>query len=193
VKGPFENNKIYAIAATSKGGVSGGVLPAVFAYDTRYDEGRFFTIGRDEAEASGDDVFNANLVGELMLDSAEDAGYRVPERQVLSLWSRREEALREFTARSERGKAASQTKKALKAQREQERWNELQAAPSSAEARIEAHSRVLSIGRIIRGEKDVVLFSLRLKPEEFRDKIAPVLGIDAALVDEWLIESKKDD
>jgi hypothetical protein len=191
MKGPFENNKVYAIAGHGKAGIAGGVIPAVYAHDAEYSENRFFTVGRDEADeaADRDDVFSANTVGELILDSSQDAGYRVPDRQVLSLWSQRDEALAKFTERSERGKAAVQTAKTRKAAELAERLRaDREAQEASAEGRIEALPGIMRINRIIRPERDKVFITLHMSPERFK-KFARHVSIPDELVEEWLTES----
>jgi hypothetical protein len=191
MKGPFEYNKVYAIAAVGKAGIAGGVLPAVYAHDVEYSEGRFFTIGQDQAAEAADreDVFDPNLVGQLMLDSTEDPGYRVPDRQVLSLWSQREEALARFKARSERGKAAAQTAKDNKRTAAEEAARAfLEEHKATAAGRIEDLPGIMSINRIIRPERDRVFITLYMSPERFK-KLAESIKIPAELVEEWLVES----
>lgn len=195
MKGPFEYNKVYAIAAVGKAGFAGGIIPAVYAYDTRTDEGRFFTVGRDEAAEAErrEDVYTTEVVGELMLDSAEEAGYRVPERQVLSLWSQRDEAVEKFKARSERGKVALANKKKRLAEERAARARAADEAHAlSAEGRIEALPGIRSIYRVIRGDSDTVLLTLRLTPKRL-EQMAVALGIDEGLLAEWLVESASED
>lgn len=193
MKGPYENNKVYAIAGDGRQGVLGGVIPAVYAYDTRTDENRFFTIGQDQAAeaANRDDVLSEDTVGELMLDSGEDAGWRVPERQVLSTWSVRDEALETHRVRSERAKAAIQLAKDRKrAAAEARLRNEQQAHEDSAEGRIGNLPGIMSVHRIMRGEKDKVFITLHMSPERFK-KLAQHIKIPVELVEEFLAESKQ--
>jgi len=151
MKGPYANGKVYAIAAVGRGGFDSGVLPAVYAHDSEYSEGRFFTIGQDQAAEAADraDVLDTEIVGELILDSSVDPGYAVPDRQVLSLWSQREEALVTFKARSERGKAASQSRKDRVAAETAAKWQAIEAARAgTAEGQIEALPGIMSINRV---------------------------------------------
>lgn len=189
MKGPFQNNRVYAIASTAKYGVAGGVLPAVYAFDRRTATPMFFTIGEDEIEDG--DVYETRLDQDLRMDSGVDAGWKVPDRQVLSLWSDREAALAQHSARSQRAKKALETKQrheaeALAAARQAEEA----ARASTAEGRLEAIPGVDYVSRIMRGDRDIVMFAMKLKPDTFR-KIALALGIDQGLVEEWLVESEQ--
>lgn len=191
MKGPYTVNKVYAIAGVASAGFAGGVISAVYAYDNRTAENLFFTIGVDEIEDADGDVYSLHAGEELRMDSGVDAGWRVPERQVLSLWSDREEALVKHGERSTRGKQAAQSKKDREAAELRAKWSAEEAAKAAtAEGRLEAIPGVDNVFRIIRGDRDVVMFSMKLKPDTFR-KISLALGIDQELVEEWLIESEE--
>lgn len=195
MKGPFQLNRIYAIASVGKFGFAGGLTPAVYAYDRRSADNRFFTIGEDEIEHG--DVYDPRMGDDLKLDSADEAAFRVPERQVLSLWSEREEALKRHQARSARGKVAAKTAKGNKEAARKAAWQELEDEHAKTPGgRIEAaHPRtVISLRRRtgIRPDKtkvEIVNLDLRLSPGKFRE-IAVVLGIDSQMVEEFLAETE---
>lgn len=190
MKGPYENAKVYAIAAMGKAGIAGGVIPAVYAYDQHAGEDRFFTVSNDEFDEN--DLYEARpREGELRLNGAEEPNFDVPDRQVLSLWSEREEALEKFKQRSERGKAAAQTAKDRKAAAVEEqmraRREAREATPIGRIKQIARHVEYAFTVKAQHGNSEYVMVQMRVSPDKFR-KMMTARGVDDALIDEFFAD-----
>lgn len=190
MKGPFENGKVYAIAAVSRLGIAGGIIPAVYAYDKFIGEQRFFTVSEDEF--GDNDLYEERpQEGELRLDSSEEPAWNVPDRQVLSLWSEREEALERFKERSKRGKAAAQTAKdRMRAAQDEKRAEERKAREETPLGRMKKIAKGLDHAFYVparHGYPDRVHVSLVVTPDKFR-KMMTARGIDAELLDEFFAD-----
>lgn len=187
MKGPFENGKVYAIAAVSKAGIAGGVIPAVYAYDKFIGEQRFFTVNEDEFDEN--DLYEERpREGDLRLDSSEEPAWHVPDRQVLSLWSEREEALVKFKERSARGKSAARTAKDRKNAAQVEKLaEERKAREETPLGRMKKITNSLDHAFYVparHGYPDRVHVSLVVTPEKFR-RMMTARGVDEELIDEF--------
>lgn len=121
MKPPYENNKVYAVAAHSRKGLKAGFVSAVFA-EQHHNEwvsadsargGKFFLVDVDEYHAHGGtaDRWQPNIPdGQLLALSEDDEPLDLPPAQVLSTWADRDEAWAAYQARRTAGRVGAQTR-----------------------------------------------------------------------------------
>jgi hypothetical protein len=202
VKGPYENNKVYAIAA-ARGGLKHGFVPAVFA-QVRYNntsrvsddvsQGQFFLCDPEDNEGTAEEWY-PDLGGALLSLSEDEGPYDLPAAQVLSLWSDREEAWKAFEARRVAGRKGATSRKQREAEEKMARMVEkskaYRAAKSATPAgRLEEHPGIEHVFRVpARHERpEAIHLDLALSPKAFR-KVMAWLKVDEALVEEFLTDT----
>lgn len=201
MKGPYENNKVYAVAASRKG-LRTGYVSAVFAqvrqeYSGRAsgdsNEGKFFLVKPEEQGGTADkwdpDVAEGSL---LALPEDEDPLDLLPSH-VLSTWSDREEAWAAYEARRAAGR------KGAAGRREREAQEKEEAAAAELKAR-RAKQAATPLGRLKKSTRglenafripahddrpEMVHVTLVLTQNNFR-KLMAFRGADADLVEEFL-------
>lgn len=198
MKGPYENNKLYAIAVR-RGSLKNGFTCAVFAqvrfnYSSRSSddlaEGRFFAV--DEADCGGTpDRWDPDVADGSLLTLSEDGGpYDLKSHEVLSLWDDRKEAWQQYEDRQAAGRKGAQGRKDRE---RQERSIELSRKTDAIRARRlatptgqleEAVPEVQSVlkMRARRGNPELYALDLTLTVEQFR-KVMALVAADNDLVE----------
>lgn len=121
MKPPYENNKVYAVAAHSQKGLKAGFVSAVYA-ELHHNPwvsadsaqgGTFFLVEPDEHRDNGGngDRWDPSVPdGHLLALSEDDEPLDLPPSHVLSAWADRGEALTAYEARRTAGRQGAQTR-----------------------------------------------------------------------------------
>lgn len=207
MKPPYENNKVYAVAAHSRKGLKAGFVSAVYA-ELHHNEwvsadsaqgGTFFLVEPDEHRDNGGngDCWDPSVPdGHLLALPGADEPLDLDPSHVLSTWSDREEAWAAYEARRVAGKKGAQTRvereQAGKAAQEaEEQAAARKAREESPLGQLKAATRGLEYAFVVperNGQPARVLVHLTMSIENFRKNMerrgATPEIIEAFLADE---------
>lgn len=200
MRGPYENNKVYAVASYPRKGLKAGYVSAVYAEKHHNQHvspdaargGQFFRVEPDEFRDGGGnaDHWDPNIPDGYLLALPEDEEpLDLGPSHVLSTWSDREVAWAAFESRRSAGKKGAQTRAEREAaEKAAVLADERRAHEESPLGRLKATTRGFVHAFVVparNGRPERVHVSLELTPNNFR-RLMTNRGADPDLVEEFL-------